>query len=135
MPDGTAKRLPQRFSLSSEWLPSIYLPSSSSDVYEVLANPLFQDVESLKGALGVCSQQAGRLSFEEDVLESPKTTRELYTYCLKQYFTGWLNDFNEILSAVEIEDRLYSTSGISQLLFAMLFKKCGILGALTAATK
>lgn len=123
MPDGTAKRLPQRFSLSSEWLPSIYLPSSSSDVYEVLANPLFQDVESLKGALGVCSQQAGRLSFEEDVLESPKTTRELYTYCLKQYFTGWLNDFNEILSAVEIEDRLYSTSGISQLLFAMLFKK------------
>lgn len=117
--DGMEKKLPQDFSLSSEWLPAIYLRNRSSEFYEVLANPLFKNIEGLKAALQTHLENAGRLYFAQDNELWNKPVREQYTSCLERYFTGWLNG---MLSETEIAERLYSTPGISQLLFALL---CG----------
>lgn len=115
---GKEKKLPQKFSLSSEWLPAIYLSNRNSELYEVLANPLFKSVEGLETALQTQREDTGRLDFKDSGLEE-KLTRERYTFCLERYFTGWLNG---MLSEAGIAERLYSTPGISQLLFALL---CG----------
>lgn len=116
---GKAKKLPQVFSLSSEWLPAIYLHNRSSEVYEVLANPLFKNIEGLKAALQTHRENAGRLSFSQDSGLRRKPVREQYASCLEHYFAGWLSG---MLAEIEIAERLYSTPGISQLLFALL---CG----------
>lgn len=114
---GQSIKLPQSFSLSSEWLPAIYLPSSRDrDAYTVLVNPLFKDVNVLKKALQT-HRDVDRLDFRQDRGLWGKPLQERYASCLERYFTGWLNG---MLSEVEITERLYSTPGISQLLFAML---------------
>lgn len=120
---GREKKLLQNFSLSSEWLPAMYLPKRSSELYRVLENPLFKDIESLKTALQTCHEHANRLNFAQEKELCNKTVQEQYAFCLGRYFSYWLNG---MLSEIEISEQLYSTPGISQLLFALLCKK--ILG-------
>lgn len=121
---GKEKKLPQVFSLSSEWLPAIYLHNRSSELYKALANPLFKDLKQLKMALHTRKENAGRLHLAQnskqrkDTLQEP--TQEQYATWLANYFTGWLNG---MLSEVKIEERLNNTPGISQLLFALLCRK------------
>lgn len=122
--DGKEKSLPQDFSLSSEWLPAIYLCSRSSELYKALANPLFKNIKGLEEAIHTYSEKAGRLYFgqRKETTQEPtqEPTQEQYAVWLKSYFTGWLNG---MLSETKIAERLYSTPGISQLLFALLCKK------------
>lgn len=120
------KKLPQDFSLSSEWLPAIYLHNRNSELYDVLANPLFKSTEDLKAALQTRRKNAGRLYFAKDSILWKKPVQEQYVSCLKRYFTRWLNGMlskSEIVEESEIVERLYSTPGISQLLFALLCRK------------
>lgn len=116
---GKEKKLPRRFSLSSEWLPAIYLSNRTSDLYRVLANPLFKDVKELEAALQPCGGDIGRLDFTRDDELWKKPIQEQYVSCLERYFTGWLNG---MLTEAGIEERLCSTPGITQLLFALM---CG----------
>lgn len=118
--DGRTKKLPQSFSLSSEWLPAIYLPNSRES-YTVLANPLFNgNIEELKRILQTSQEKADRLNFKQYLRLWEKPPQERYAFCLERYFESWLNG---MLSEIEIAERLYSTPGISQLLFALLCRK------------
>lgn len=70
------KKLPQDFSLSTEWLPVIYLRSRSSELYKALANPLFKNIEELKMALQTHRENAGRLYFAQSSRQREKITQE-----------------------------------------------------------
>lgn len=111
------KSLPQRFSLSREWFPAIYLPAQNSEVYETLANPIFKDVTELKGILDKKAEDSGRLDFTNDGGFFARPLKEQYALCLKRYFINWLDG---MLAGIDIAERLYSVSGIAQLLFAIL---------------
>lgn len=115
--EGKIKSLPQRFSLSSEWFPAIYLSAQNSEIYEILANPIFKDIEELKATLGKNPGGSGRLDFTSDTKRFSRPLKEQYVLCLKQYFASWLNG---MLAEITIAERLYSVSGIAQLLFAIL---------------
>lgn len=112
------KKLPRVFSLSSEWLPALYLPGQNSELYEVLANPIFEDISDLKIALGTHTAQANRLNFiSQDFSREP--LKRQYKLYLKCYFLNWLNG---MLADIPIEERLYSVSGMAQLLFSIMCK-------------
>lgn len=117
---GKVKKLPQDFSLSTEWLPAMYLPNRNSELYKVLSNPLFKNMDGLKAALQTCRKHDGRLYFAKEGELWKKPMQEQYASCLERYFTVWLNG---MLSEIGIAERIYSTPAISQLLFAMLCKK------------
>lgn len=117
---GKSKKLPQDFSLSSEWLPAIYLCNRNSELYKVLANPLFNSMDELKTALQSHSNKGSRLYFAQYEKLREKPLREQYTFCLKHYFMGWLNG---MISESKVTERLQSAPGIAQLLFALLCRK------------
>lgn len=114
------KRLPQRFTLSPEWLPAIYLSNRKSDAYTALANPIFKDIEQLRAALQNRWNFSDKLDFTQNRPPEKKSIQEQYAFYLEQYFMGWIA---EISIEPEITERLYSTPGIAQLLFALLCKK------------
>lgn len=117
--EGKIKSLPQSFSLSSEWFPAIYLSNQNSEIYEILANPIFKDIKDLQSTLRFNKEDSGRLDFTKDVGLCSRPLKEQYVLSLKQYFANWLNG---MLAKIEIAERLYSVSGIAQLLFAILCK-------------
>lgn len=111
------QKLPQIFTLSSEWFPAIYLSSYSNELYDVLSNPLFDNRDDLKNALNTKVETPGWLNFKN--LNYP-SLRERYRVCLKIFFTQWLNG---IWAKSSIAEQLYDVPGIAQLLFSLLCNK------------
>lgn len=115
---GYVETAPDSFSLSSEWLPAFFLSGKSSELYEVLANPLFSREEDIAASLSFRSNRANRI-YPKLISEKSTTLRELQRQHLRLFFTSYLNgdiaDYN-------LADDLFASSGIAQLLFALIFR-------------
>lgn len=113
--------MPKLVILSPEWFPAIYLSSRNSEVYEVLNNPLFDGDCDIREALEYHKegQEKNRLDYRDNFSKSLHDKKIDFRSYFRKCFQIWLNGK---LEKFEMDKRLNSVSGMTQLLFAAVYR-------------
>lgn len=122
--ENKARRLvsmPKLVTLSPEWFPAIYLNDRNYVVYEVLNNPLFENDQAIKNAIsiGKSGMEKNKVDYRDARDDHAKDRKKYYQEYFKECFKIWINGK---LNGFQIVNRLNSVSGMTQLLFASIYR-------------
>lgn len=116
----TGKALARKFRLSFEWFPAVYLSEEHNELYEILANPLFDNTADLAAALNETSSE--KINYTPQAV-GRRDLKSLYRKYLQICFARWIGSD---LRGSALGRRLNNVPGMAQLLFALMFRNYSI---------